>query len=182
MNAKLRRQLAAKIKSLGLQSKLYRGSKFLFYRRHNGRRMRELLEQLEMSTPGMLVEDCDYFNHVVQGFRPGETFQRHNRAWYDHVQHGYFFEFNQVVFEDGRWSCGCNAPGLRPPNTREEIERRYLEHFDGKDIETDIDSFTEKPYDGLTKSRVQTLLGGGHICDDRGILLPEFCRSFSKDG
>jgi len=172
MRKRLRRRLAEKIRELNLPTKLYRGSKFQFYRRFSSRWIRELLDKLELCTPGTVVEDCDYFNHVVKGFRPDETFQHSNRAWYGRGR-GYFFDFDQVEFEDGRWSCGCPASPC-PPSTREDIEQGYLTWCREKDVENAIDSFTKKPYPEVVRRRYRTLVVGGHIVDARGVMLPEF--------
>jgi len=49
-----------------------------------------------------------------------------------------------------------------------------MEHFAGIDMATAIDDWTKEPYDDLTKNMVSILRSGGHICDERGVLLPEF--------
>lgn len=171
MRKQLRRKLAQKIKEFGLPTKLYRGSKFKFYRRFSTNRMVRLLDKLSLCVPGTVVEDCDYANHVVRGFYT--TKFRHSNRWYGGGR-GYFFDFDgQVEFEDGRLSCGCPVSPCTP-STREEIESDYLTWCEEENVETAVDDFTGKPYPACVIARLQALRAGQHITDERGIMLPEF--------
>jgi hypothetical protein len=164
MRAKLRRQVSAKLKELGIPSKLYRGSKFVFHRRHSGEQMRRMLHGLELSKPGTLVNDCDYLNHIVKGFTPSH-FYHTNKSWYGHGIKGYFMDDDlQVEFVDGRWSCGCPASPC-DPYTREEIEKCLLDHYEYNYPGDEVDS--------AVRLRRDALRTGRHIVDERGLLLPE---------
>lgn len=166
LRAKLRRQVAAKLKELGISSKLYRGSKFVFLRNHSGERLRRMLLALDLTKPGTLVNDCDYLNHVVKGF-PYPPIYHTNKAWYGHGIAGYFMGGDdlQVEFVDGRWSCGCPASPCEAWS-REEIEESLLEHYEYHYAGDDVDV--------VIRRRRDALRAGQHIVDERGLLLPEF--------
>ncbi len=78
---------------------------------------------------------------------------------------GYYFAITEFVFEDGM-SCGCGLPGK--PLSREHIEQRTLKYYTKffKEFKENELMFVQKLVEHLRK--------GNHICDENGILLPEW--------
>lgn len=154
-----RRSAVAKIvKAAGL-GRLYIGTKREAWRAMSAGYLKELERKLSIR-PGDLVNDCDGFNHVVRG-------RRDDGRLTVGMKSVSVVEVSQFEFEDGRWSCGCpTSPD--PPETREAIEASTLRYLStvGED---------EWQYHGKRgRDRLEALRRGEHVCDERGILLPEF--------
>lgn len=127
-----------------------------------------MLHKLELSTPGAIVNDCDYLNHIVKGFRPYRRFYNTNKAWHGRGIKGYFLnDALQVEFIDGRWSCGCPASPC-DPFTREDIENHLRQHL------LDVDSVVEDDLDERSLRLRDALRTGRHVVDEQGLLLAEF--------
>ena len=155
----LRKQVAQALKSAGLSNRLYHGNKRIVYKYYDGQYLRDLLYMLSLK-PGMLVNDCDALNHRVKG-----PINYGFIKWYKTT---YIFQLDQVEFEDGRWSCGCPG-GPRPAWTREQIEK-YMLLTDEEIARSKADGW----WSDLAQKRQNALRAGQHICDENGILLPEF--------
>lgn len=171
----MRREMSKLLKELKVPTKLYRGSKFSFYRHQSYLRFK--LERLQLSRPGTLVHDCDGFNHIVKGlcvytyYRNGSS-KTTNKRGFNSFQNefgdkkGYVFVFPQVEFEDGgRLSCGCESTP-EPPLGRDFIEKRVLRWYLNPD--------PGWPLGEVQIKRRDALLSGKHITDERGVLLEEY--------
>lgn len=178
--AKQRRLLAKLIREAGIPTKLYRGSRFRALRRLGKWSRSELQLKLENCKRGQVVNDCDYFNHRIKCWLPehrdegsrklnGRMFQQSWRGWGDKVK-GYFLDLPQVVFEDDRYSCGCNISPCDPV-PREVIEQEYLLFLEESMAESDNEKWIKTD---ICQARYNALKAGGHICDADGVLLPEF--------
>lgn len=157
----LRTKLAGLLKEHKM-GKLYTGRKSNVLRVMPSYLLRQMIYLLTLK-PGSLVNDCDGFNHRVSddvghgglfhyGFRGGSTF---------HIQ--------QVSFDDGTYSCGCDG-SPEAAKSREEIERFFGEITqeyikEQRTLGWNMDS-SQRMYD--------TIKNGGHICDENGLILPEF--------
>ena len=156
-----------KAKGLG---RFYKGKGRLVKRDLSGGQLDHLLMLFSIPA-GAMVHDCDGFNHVVKGLAGankwevgirGERLRRPTWYWYD----------NQLEFSDteGRLSCGCSW-GIQPARSREHIEKWYRGFLDYQ-VPRDPD---RKGF--ITNRHImmhQALKEGRHICDERGVMLPEF--------
>lgn len=80
------------------------------------------------------------------------------------------FEIEQFKYHNGYLSCGCGwCPS--PPLTREHIESFY--------VKWEASEWGD-PNDPTVQKRLAAIQGGQHICDERGVFLPEFERNFGK--
>lgn len=116
MKKKLRQEVARLMKEKGL-GKLYAKSANQARKGLTTFQMRKLLRILEIK-PGDIVNDCDGFNHVIKEIHL-ETHTTYNGINY--VEH-------TVVFESGRFSCGCGSefqPAL-PPEVIDRYHRAYM--------------------------------------------------------
>lgn len=143
-----RRAIAKFLKQYGF-GKVYYGNKKVAWRTLNY----SVLKRMIAFKPGDLVNDCDGLNHVIKGFR----------VWHYQNVDGGVVQFDQVIFEDGRWSCGCG--GLVAGWTPERITSEMREYLFHPERHTAWDS----PF---TKAVIEALENNDPIVDDRGILLP----------
>lgn len=156
-NKTLRRELSTALRKAGCSKRLYKGSKYTAYKLMDAAYLRNMLHMLSFK-PGDLAHDCDGFNHRVKGYI----------YYYVDRSHASFLLVNQLVFEDGRYSCGCPG-GPETPKPRDEIEQFF---------NPAPEQIEKMKRDGWWTKQSQvtydTLRSGKHICDENGILLPEF--------
>lgn len=105
-NRKLRREASEALKSLGFGRLYAPGKKRKIYQ-WSAHELRRVIF-LASLRKGDLVNDCDGFNHRLAEDPKAE------RIWNG------LPEFRQLVFTDGRWSCGCPY-GPYKPRTPEQI-------------------------------------------------------------
>lgn len=157
-NRAKRVELARALKSHGL-GKLYKGSKQAVFKSLDALTMDRTIRFLQFK-PGDLVNDCDAFNHVVKSVR-ADVWRHKYKIWVNLP--------DQFEFEDGRWSCGCPG-GPAPAWSREQVEA-YFKLYTPEIVE-------ERKKGGWWSDRSQRMYdriqAGGHVCDERGICLPEF--------
>lgn len=151
--AKLRSQLAKELKRIGISRKLHYGSGRIAKKFYDAKTLMYMLFLL--STIGKVVYDCDGHNHRVK------KVLAERRNW---IRNNTLIYFDQLEFEDGRWSCGCGS-GPDSAIVREILEKDFLEWCGEEDIRKKRPKFV---------GTIEPILkAGGHIFDDDGILLPE---------
>lgn len=163
-NRALRKQLRDTLKAAGFNVKVYHGNKNIAYRGLTASYLRDLIELYSLK-PGDLVSDvCGGFNKRVKGFvhPPYHWWEGRNTEKIGHE--------TQVEFEDGTYSCGCNPP--IKGRTREELEQAELAFIQEKLEVIKEDGSIE--LDAISVARDNALKAGRHICDEDGVLLPEF--------
>jgi hypothetical protein len=166
-NRAKRREAAQAIKAYGIPSKLYKGRARNARKRLNSATLNSILYLLQFK-PGMIVSDYGH-NHVIKGWVPRAQFQFFIPEYSNKIRRGYVFDVPQFEYEDGYWSCGCGAcPD--PARTREEMEADWLA-IPEKDIEEQrrLGWWTER-----ADRIVAHIRAGGHIHDERGVLLEEW--------
>jgi hypothetical protein len=169
-NKKLRKLVSTAMKKRGFHEQLYRGNKRVCHRHLPAYRLKRLLFILSLEPGKSLINDCDGFNHRVMGYAP----RRHNRAnlrW-KQKRHISIFEIDQLIREDGCYTCGCPG-GPDDPWTNEQIFKyqRY-----SKD---EIEEAKKEGWWHDHRQKIQDALEQGiPICDDDGILLQEFRRQY----
>lgn len=153
--ARRRRRIAALLKKRGL-GKLYYGNKKAAFKWVNLAAIENALKY----APGDVVNDCDMFNHVVEGYRTHYNARKYGKA----------LILDQVTFTDGRWSCGCG--GLEAPWPVEKILEIWC-----------MPASEEPPPAGVTyrtsefeQALIDANKNGQPIVDDRGVLLEQFGR------
>lgn len=156
-NRALRKEVVKLMKERHVQGKLYCGHRHSALRGLRARRLRNLKAYLSIR-PGDLVHDCDGFNHVVS-----KVPFYHTTMW---TTNSIILDICQIEFEDGRLSCGCSPP--EKPLTREEIESYHKSWYNEEKLKQWWEDFT------IHLKRYKALMSGQHICDENGILLPEF--------
>lgn len=167
-----RKEVARLLKQQGL-GKLYRGNSNVARTMLSKGCLNELLFKLKYKA-GDLVNDCDGYNHVLVKWLPEK---RYSENWIGHdsrVNGKYKWiglkgtsvaDLDQFEIEEGRWSCGCPySPD--PPRSREDIEKDTLRYLS--------DPNTDWHRDSKREAILLALQAGQHICDESGILLPEF--------
>lgn len=125
---------------------------------------------------GDLVSDCDGFNHIIKGL---VDFNLQDQNAIIRLRDGHpkgvriaSWNMPQFLYEDGRYSCGCNASPDRP-FSREEIEAYFL----SMDDEYIAVQTKNGWWDESNQKKVSAVRAGIHICDERGIIYPEYQRS-----
>lgn len=165
-SAKIRR-LNELCKSRGL-GRFYKGKGRLVKRALSGGGVDWLLQIFSIE-PGAIVHDCDGFNHIVKGlagvylYRIQGRIGVNTKSWYKYDDH---LEFTDPP---GQLSCGCRCR-IKLAIPREDIERWYrdwLNYYVPRD--TGEGFVTKRHY--LMHEALQR---GEHICDERGIILPDF--------
>ena len=168
MKAKLRREIGQLLKKYKLPSKLYRGHKFLAYRQFTGQYLKALKQGIPLCAPGSVVNNCDGLNHVVEGIDPGGFNGDPSKLVRRYRTKGYDFQFPSLLLKDGNCLCddgwGIPTPGI-PRDYIEEFLLRYYNMLSNKE---------GWPLTEEEIKRRDTLRSGGHITDERGILLDEF--------
>lgn len=148
-------------------------SRFYVLRRVGKYRMKRIKWAMSLK-PGDLINDCSGFNVIIREIDPDvRTF--HN---------GWFIQNVDFTVEPYGGGCSLMHCGVEPPKPRELLEKEYL-----VDMEDYLNSSGPGSasywYGGLDnpkykkeienlRNRLDTLKNGGHILDERGILLPEF--------
>lgn len=175
MKAKLRREIGHLLKEQGIPSKLYRGSKFHSYRRLRGAYLRAIVAGLKMCKVGEVVNDCDGLNHVIAKICPrlGIYFYTYHKFWSGNSIRGYLFEFPELEFEDGRVSCGDGWGIPHPAAPRAELEKWLLVWYEALASRNQFDDYNVA-FLATQEKRYARLKSGGHIMDERGVLLKEF--------
>lgn len=156
-NAAKRRELGKLAKARGL-GRLYRGNRRVAVKFFDAHTMAELWFKLQFKS-GDLVHDCDGFNH--------EFLEWVGTTRWDYGTCSILF-LEQAKFTDGKLSCGC--PGSPSKQmTREEIEAYMKAYYSDLALQEGGWTLDERS----VKFR-QALNSGQHVCDERGIVLPEF--------
>ena len=132
---------------------------------------------------GDIVNDCDGFNHVIRGLSnnkdhltpldPQIDFLRDNHTSGVSVAP---WNIPQYLFEDGYLSCGCPT-GCEPAMSREDIEEYFLSMTDEYIAEEKRRGW----WNANAQKRVDAVRAGRHLCDERGILYPEYARRFESE-
>ena len=157
-NRALRKKVGEALKAAGYSSKLYHGRKYP-KKVLGAEDLRHILYMLSFK-PGDIVNDCDGFNHKVTGHKI------YYMRWTGNLS---ILCVDRLTFEDGGWSCGCPS-GPEPAYTREQVEQyfhdmtpEYIEHQKHLGWWSE---YSQKMYDAIKR--------GDHICDENGIILPEY--------
>lgn len=150
--------------------RFYKGKGRLVKRDLSGGQLEYLLMLFSIPA-GAVVHDCDGFNHVVKGLAGADRWEvwsscrkpkRPTWYWCDER-----LEFSDI---EGQFSCGCPR-GIQAALSREHIEKWYRGFLDYQ-VPRDPD---RKGF--ITNRHIlmhQALKDGRHICDERGVMLPEF--------
>lgn len=163
-NAAKRRQIGKLLKEHKF-GPLYKGNKKVAWTSLRGSILNSLLHKLKFK-PGDIVNDCDVFNHKIIKWLP-EKFKFGRWSKGDRLITGWIFNVDQFEKENGTWSCGCPySPD--PPQTREQIEKYMLAWRSDEKSDWNKDEWHLKIYAALKNNQ--------YICDENGILLPEFKR------
>lgn len=132
-NKALRKLVAAKYKEKGY-GKLYTGgTKFQSFRSLTAKVLRDILFKLSLE-PDMLVNDCDYFNHMILN-TPVPTWSyrlRNNRL-------KTYWNSKQFAYTDGTYSCGCPGSPTRPMTAIQIrlIRKMYAKEFEEEFVDCD---------------------------------------------
>lgn len=165
------RRLNNLCKSLGL-GKFYIGKGRYIKEALSGYDLDYLYQKLAVKV-GDIIHDCDGFNHVVIGFFDRERCSIVRYPYYRNTNNK-VWTVTQYEFENGYLSCGCPGSDITP-RTRDEIEKWYKGYLDYY-VPRMNDSFLTK----ADYKRHEALNSSKHICDERGILLPEFRRDVNE--
>ena len=158
-NAAKRRQVAARLKELGL-GRLYAGNKKRAWRMLNAFTLDDLLGWMEFEI-GDVFNDCDGLNHICKGY--GHVRRKHR--WFgDRRVLGWVAGIDHLEKGGGWLSCGCSPP--ERGWSREEVEN-YMKDWV---FNPEYKSWTTGAYHIEIRRRFDV---GEHICDDNGILYPE---------
>lgn len=150
-----RSAIAKGLKGRGI-GKLYYGNKKVAWTMLGRSWLKELKYKLSYKV-GDLVNDCDGLNHIIKSVD-----SRYRLAVYWDHKGCIVLSVDQFKFEDGRYSCGClTSPD--PALSQEEVESKMKAFLD----------YWRYPSPYYQKMR-EAFAAGKHICDERGILLPEF--------
>lgn len=169
-NRALRKKAAAALRAGGYPFKLYRGKGFRY--QHSANTLR-LIARYAALKVGDVVHDCDGFNHVVANQTESHKFPAlffRSLSW-ELRRKGYVAVCDlQLKWDDtqdtpGCFSCGCYA-GFRPAWSREDVEARFVSFWEAYNK-----TWANEPWQ---KEAVLVLKSGGHICDERGVLFPEW--------
>lgn len=150
-NRALRKEAAAALKEAGY-GKLYKGRKLRMYKYLRAHDLRRIIDLAKLRV-GDYVNDCDGFNHQIAEIRP-------RRAWWG------VMDFDQFVFTDGRWSCGCPS-GPDDAWTNEQI--RDFHNIDDEWIQNQKDGgwWSDK-----SQKLIDRIRSGEPITDEHGCKLP----------
>jgi hypothetical protein len=202
-NRAKRVELARLLKEKGVPSRLYKGNRNITRKKLRSRDLDNMTDTLNFYSLGAVVSDCDGYNHRIAGWvnmketvsingkmcfastttPKSKIFQYEFNTWYGAGRrspkrernekmrgpnYGYWLQLPRVSYVDGSLSCGCSAsPGC--PETREEIEGGTLEHY-----KNNPEEFQQLDENSRSFKIYCWLKAGGHICDEDGIMLPEW--------
>ena len=166
----------------GMSKRFWRGKKRLAKKYMGSRAFNEFFKN-GLPKIGDLTHDCDGFNHVIS---QTEVIMYHACAYrwpkpYPKWLKGAAFPFIDCYYDDTyldaesgemkpckRPVCSCGGlNGARPPSTQKEIEDWVLSWKDEKTQEIAGGWGWSEKFDGW----IQTLEAGGHIVDERGLLI-----------
>jgi hypothetical protein len=156
-NRALRREVVKLMKERHVPGKLYSGHRHSALRGLRAWSLRQLKSYLSIK-PGDVVHDCDGFNHIVRAVEFYKTTA--------YTSNSKIVVAADVVFEDGRIACNCSVP--KKPRAREEIEAYFRAWYADNGLRPWWHEL------GVDQRRCDALKNGQHICDKRGVLLPEF--------
>lgn len=132
---------------------------------------------------GDITHDCDGFNHVISQievtwYNPYTyRYPREHAKWLKGCVYPMVDCYYDDTYLDGSGEkkpykhpvCTCGAlNGARPPSTQKEIEDWVLSWKDEKAQDIADGWGWSEQFDGW----IQTLEAGGHIVDERGLLIP----------
>jgi len=160
-NHKKRTQIAQQMKQKGL-GRLYKGSKRKAWGFLRGRTLNDTLRLVSLN-PGDLVNDCDMFNHKVKEIIPERWT---HKSWTGKKAKGWVYMPCQLLFEDGRRSCGCGAP--EAPYTPQKIADSLRECYEYNELE-----FNDSFKDVFNHEIMRRIKEGKMLTDEQGIILPE---------
>jgi len=143
-----------------------RGARLAFLKRKSKKDIEALNWALGLK-PGDLINDCSGANVVIREINM-ET-NSFGRGYYD-TSHGWYAYDVEFVDHKGG-SCSLMHCGLEDPKSREEVEAGLLEWYQSEWMTDPTDT-----KESLTKNqkRIAHLKSGGHVCDERGVILPEW--------
>lgn len=144
--------------------KLYKHVSRFHFRKHVcGYREKRIRWALSLK-PGDLVNDCTGFNRVVASTRP-EIVNYHN---------GWFICDVDITLAPYGAVCPMFSCGVVPPRHRNILEEEWLSDVEYWVFGEGADSISNDEQKNQLRKRVDILKSGGHILDERGVLLPEF--------
>ncbi len=150
--------------------KLYHHVNRFVVRRHVSTKAAQAIKWALTLNPGDLINDCTGYNVVVRDVEP-EIVQT-GRGWYIY----------DVLFstEPFGGNCSLRNCGVVPPMSREQIEKEHLSYMEWYINSGKLAKWHKNDEAGYQKSyqtmmaKIELLKSGGHICDERGIILEEF--------
>lgn len=149
--------------------RLYKGSKFAFYRR-TSKNTRKLLSWAVSLKPGDVFGACSGFNHIVKTINP--IWGRHSD--YNFVGKGghktYYVVEVEIEAIDGSFHVCPGGGCAHQPYSVKEIHE-YWNSMSDKFL-------NEWDESGYWKKIVEAARAGKPITDDKGIMLPEFMRRY----
>lgn len=149
---KLRREAARLIREHGF-GRLYQGKAKNVRKGLYSSYLKMIIHKLQFK-PGMLVNDCDGYNHNLVKWLVGKRRAHHG--------HGSYLDVAQFEKEDGNRSCGCP---WSPEKAWTVEEIRAFHRLEADDIESLKQGgwYTER-----TEALQRALEAGQPICDDQG--------------
>jgi hypothetical protein len=108
-----------------------------------------------------LVNDCTAFNVEVREIIPRR--HRSKRGW----------AITEVDFVLVRGACSLRSCGVEPALSREVAEKRWLDEYGEDWGRTWFQDYDTNPHAAKHREWVRILTHGGHILDERGVVLPE---------
>lgn len=186
MGNRANRKLAMeRLKQWGFKGRLWTGPRDWNNKNWAARDVLAALPDINLT----IIYDCDGFNHRVLGLaghtskgqfrRPltKEQIAEINLMSKSSFSHGFVVDGNkipQLLLENDRFACGCG--GIEPPHTRKQIEESFLAISE----EAIKSHKTQGWWNNLAQFRLNALRNGEHICDEEGLLLPEFLEDYTK--
>lgn len=148
--------------------KLYHRFPRLRYLRYANKRRQEKIRWALTLKPGDLINDCSGFNVVIHEVEPDYWRSPRRRGW----------AITNVYFTlDPHGSCSLLHCGVEPARPRDELEAEFLANYGHP---TYVDQLRQwygdhwpdfNEHTAKLSRQLETLRAGGHILDERGILL-----------